>query len=46
MYNLFLIRNESLIAPMENAEKHCRILLYVEDDRSLCTTETTQSSGR
>lgn len=28
---------------MEDAQEHRRILLHVEDDRSLCTAETRQS---
>ena len=27
---------------MEDAEEHCRILLHVEDDRSLCSAEACE----
>lgn len=28
---------------VEDAEEYCRILLHVEDDRSLCSAETRES---
>lgn len=34
-----------LLASMENPQTNCRILLHVEDNRSICTTETSESGG-
>lgn len=32
-------------AALEDVEEYHRVLLYVEDNGSLCTAETCQSSG-
>lgn len=47
MFRFFLFSSRPLITvAVENAKKYYRILLYVENNRQICTTETAKSCRR